>query len=128
MAAKSMSVNIEGNKKVFQFKELTVRQIMDVFDVVKEFKTGMSFQEMFGLVESSMATCSNVTLEDLQALAPSELEQLWTEFKGVNSSFFKMARTLGMDEMITSIRAALVSEFYNLLSTAPAEATKGVKT
>lgn len=122
MAAKTVKVPIEGYKKVFEFTELTVQQIMDVFDVVKDFKTGMGYKEMFSLVEASLSGCMNVSQEDLQALAPSELEVLWDSFKEVNASFFKLARVMGMDELMTRIRAALVTEFYALLSTAQAEA------
>lgn len=118
MAARIKKIEVPGFDKVFEVRELTVNQLMELFESLKGLSADKSVVDFLTLDVDLLAMVSNAKLVDLKAMAPSEIELLYDGFMEVNASFFKVARSLGMNVVIDQLRAALVSDFYGLLSNA----------
>lgn len=123
---RTKNVEIEGHAKSFIINELTVAQVMglmqreDLFDVEDQ-----SIEKIQRIANEMLPLFSNVTIEDLKKMAPSEIRTLWDAFKEVNSDFFDVARALGLTEVLETLRRAIMSDFSKLLVSLLSTATQG---
>lgn len=123
---RTKNVEIEGHAKSFIINELTVAQVMglmqreDLFDVEDK-----SIENIQRIANEMLPLFSNVTIEDLKKMAPSEIRTLWDAFKEVNSDFFDVARALGLTEVLETLRRAIMSDFSKLLVSLLSTATQG---
>jgi hypothetical protein len=106
---------IEGYDRKFTVKELTVKEIIslmsgDLGDLSLNLE---EFKEAFG--ENFLPLCTDITLDDLIDMAPSEIKICWEKFREVNATFFEVARTSGMDGLLQQIRDAIIADFSKWL-------------
>lgn len=108
---KQGKIEIDGT--VIEIYELRVKDVLLVFDNIKEKSPKNIFEEF-------LPKCTNATIPFLSDLAPSELETIWQEFQKVNASFFLRASQiknwLGLQEAIEVIQNIAKGAFLNLLA------------
>lgn len=114
MAARTKQITIDGFPKVFTVRELTVAELMELFDSMKNLDNDASVMDMFTTASDKLGMFGTAKMEDLKVMAPSEIETLYDGFMEVNNSFFKVARTLGMESLLDRVRAAFLEDFYEL--------------
>ena len=104
MSRKIKTFTIEGYDKNFIVNELSVKQILDLFDQEKT----VSFFSL--LDEQFLPSAGNITLEEIKNMTPSEIELIWASFKEVNKSFFALARVKGVDKIMEKIRESFIAD------------------
>jgi len=109
---KLKSFKIEGNEKQFEVRELTVREIIELVQGGPEGEGGKSIMD--SLKDSLLPICSNITIDELYDMAPSEIEVIFEKFKEVNRSFFDVARRAGLGTMVESYIKEATSKFSAL--------------
>lgn len=114
---RTKAVTIEGIDKQFTINELTIKQIIDFMQTEEdgEALSDLSFAGIKSIAEKYLPEFSNVTLEDMGRMAPSEVATLFDAFKEVNSDFLLVAQKMGLLEILTNLRLAIMSDFSNLL-------------
>lgn len=114
---KTETLEIEGYKKRFTVNELTVKEIISLMDDDTFKETSLeSFKK--GLDEKILPLCTNVKVDDLIAMAPSEIMEIWEAFRKVNASFFEVAQKMGLTELLNKggeeLKKAILGDFSKL--------------
>lgn len=91
-------------------KELTVRQILSLFQ--QEENAGVDVAARFEQFLSW--SCPELTREAAMDLAPSELMEIYAVFEEVNASFLEIARKMGLDAVLDTLRAEIAGSLRNL--------------
>jgi len=96
--------------KEFSIKELRVQDLLDILNGIGDA----------GGIEEEIAKwlprCTDLTLEDLRQMAPSELMQIYETFREVNADFFEIAGRLGLNKMAARMKESFMNEFSGVLS------------
>ena len=123
-------INIEGIKKVFVVKELTVAEIIDQYNKSeflnssddKKGKTTTDGDNLPGEIGEMLRDLKqivdvgcNFKMEDLKPLAPSEIKQIYNGFKEVNTDFFDFLQALGVTEALMEIKDVALNNFSKVL-------------
>ena len=105
---------IKGYDKSFMVNELKVKEILGLMsdDNLQEL-TLATMEKQFSKV--LLPLCSNVTMEELKEMAPSEIMTIWENFKEVNNSFFALARQMGLQSVIDNLKVAVIEDFGKLV-------------
>lgn len=97
----------EGEEEVEEGPEV-IQTIFDMF--------GKEFKELFDL------TVKGIGWDELEELAPSQIEELYEGFKEVNSVFFQVAQSMGIIEgvqtVLGSLKEDLLEGFVSVFATA----------
>jgi len=114
---------IEGYKKEFIVKELTMKEIISLMseDILDDL-TMETMQQKFSNILLPM--CSNIEFVDLEDMAPSELMQIWEKFKEANKSFFELAQKMGLGELMEKMKLAIFADFGNLVASSSKQVTQ----
>lgn len=100
---------IDGRKPV-EVYELTYRDIESLLDFEKI--SGEGFDALLSHFGGNiLPLCCNYSLEEVQALAPSEIKQIWDAVQEVNATFFDIVRTAGIADILERLKAAVLSDF-----------------
>lgn len=102
---KEITFKIEGYDKKFIVKELIVREILNIFDVKKDVSLLSLLDEKF------LPISTNLTLDEIQDMALSDLSLIWTKFKEINSIFFVLAQKMGTDRILQKIKNTIMDDF-----------------
>lgn len=117
---KSKSFKIEGRDKEYEIKELTLREIIGIFQGDAESSEEANEKPLLNsFKEDLLPKCSNIKSDELLDFTPSEIEIIYDHFKEVNKTFFDVARTAGlgkmMEKLIGEITEKYSDSFVNLL-------------
>lgn len=86
------SFRIEGYDKQIVVTELSVRQIMNLFQF-QDLENIESWSSISQYVqEKILPATTNLSLDELLDFTPTELKQVWDKVKEVNSTFFGLTR------------------------------------
>jgi len=112
---KTHSFKIEDYDRSFEVYELTIRQIIDLMqdEKITDNLSLNAFKEYFG--EAILPAVTNVSIDDLIDMAPSDIKVIWDKFQETNKVFFGAARQLGLEEVIHNLRRAIIEDFSKLL-------------
>lgn len=112
---KTITFKIEGYDKSFIVKELSVKEIIGLMQ--DEGIQGTDLESLKSIfTEKLLPLCTNVGIEELLEMVPSELMEIWNHFKEMNKDFFDMAQKLGLAEVVADLKKAAISDFSKLLA------------
>lgn len=115
---KTETLSIEGRDEPVVVYELTIKQIIKLIqgDLLADLSLD-SFKAQ--LSDNVLPKCTNLKLDEMMEMAPSELNLIWEKFKEVNSTFFDLARKAGLQEVLEStinnLKEAMLGDFSKLL-------------
>ena len=112
---KSKQIKIDDQEILI--KELRVRDIMDIFQAIGEADEAKSQDDIAifkNLFTQNLLLITDIPLDKLIDMAPSEIKILWDAFCEVNDSFFGLDRRLKLDEIIERLREAILKDFSEL--------------
>jgi len=112
---RTASVVIDGHEKQFIINEITIQQIITFTQLGEDPFKDLSLEGLKRMADKYLPQFSNVTLDDMQKMAPSEVMQLVDAFKEVNSDFLSVAQKMGLTDVLMNIKRAIMSDFSNLL-------------
>lgn len=96
----------EGLKREIKVYEIRPK------DLIESFERGGSFSLM---IENILPLCTNLKLEEILDLFPSDMELLWDSFKSVNSTFFLTAGKMGiLKKRLTEIWTAIQEDISTI--------------
>jgi hypothetical protein len=109
---------IKIDKKEITVKELTVREILEIAELKNVRKGADLSLAMFKKEFSNYLprAVEGIKVDDLLDMAPSELKQIYDKFKEVNATFFDVARSVGLGELLDQIKTAIQRDFLKLLA------------
>jgi len=112
---------IDGKQIVV--KELTIKQIKSLFDfadVPNEASANALLDHFGGKI---LPLCTNLTMDDLEELRPSDAAEIWEAVREVNATFFGIAKLAGLKEIAVQLRNSLIADCLNSVASSLAEAT-----
>jgi hypothetical protein len=79
-------------------REITIRElkVKDIRKIINQAETD-DFQRQ---IEELLPLATDLALEDMNDMAPSELKLLWEAFREVNSDFLALAGRLGISQAL----------------------------
>lgn len=107
-------------------REITVRELR-VKDIRMVMEKAGDLAAGFANLPEILPLASDISVSDLEEMAPSELETVWGAFKEVNSVFFNLAVKSGIPQMMKdSLLTDLTATYAGLLkeATEPSEITR----
>jgi len=57
-----------------------------------------------------------IKMNDLRKKAPSELKEIYTAFREVNTLFFEVAQQVGLEDLLRTLKETVQKDFSNLLA------------
>lgn len=107
--------------KEIEVKELTGLDMMALFDLFKKEKTSVFDRDtIMKNIDKILPLATDIPKDELLKLAPSEMEVIWEQFKGVNSVFFSkmdwILDKLQLNEFWVQIRLILANYFLEQFS------------
>lgn len=112
MARKTKTFQLEGFEKQITVYELTVKQIIEFMQ--KDIKD----TSLFGFknqIEDLIPLASNLTMEEVYGMAPSEIKTIWNNFREINNTFFEMSQQLGLTSLLGDLKQAIIEDFGKVL-------------
>ena len=125
MARMHKTIDIEmdgGDKKSVTVHELTVKQIIEVIgdDGLAESVDGSDaakdLDAMKALVDKHLPKATDLKIDEMQDMAPSDLKRVYKAFSEVNAVFFDVARAAGLETLLAELKAAMQKDFGRLLA------------
>lgn len=94
-------------------KEITVRElrVRDLIELLDGTGVDPKSANILEALRTFLPKCSDLTVDDLIGMAPSEIKQVYDAFKEVNEVFFETARGLGLGNVITDLKNLIRKEF-----------------
>jgi len=96
-------IKIEGYGKEITVRELRVKDILSLMD-----KGGGLGGDLLQILKEKWAEATDLTWDDAQTMAPSELKTVYDVFKEVNADFFLIAASLGLTSVLETIKQAVI--------------------
>lgn len=110
------SKSIEIDEKKITVYELTVKEIIEIGETKSVKEGAAELKDFKGIFEDYIPKAlSGVALDDLIQMAPSDLKEIYGTFREVNATFFEVARSLGMTELLNQLTLAIQKDFLKLL-------------
>lgn len=107
------SKNIKIDDKEITVKELRVKDILEIFNTIGQ----EGIENLGNQIQIFLPMFTkDVSLEDLESMSPSEINQIVEALKEVNSDFLSLASRLGLDKLIKNFQEAVMVDFSNLLA------------
>lgn len=107
------SKNIKIDDKEITVKELRVKDILEIFNTIGQ----EGIENLGNQIQTFLPMFTkDVSLEDLESMSPSEINQIVEALKEVNSDFLSLASRLGLDKLIKNFQEAVMVDFSNLLA------------
>ena len=124
MSQRTKTVEIDGTK--YTVYELTVKQIRQVIEEIDQL-TGARALEI-------LAMCTDVTLEDIEGMAPSNIRDLWGAWSEANKDFLHLIQAAMkrppvqqmIDNLLSEILTAAFADLSRTGTAPPAGLTGGV--
>lgn len=91
-------------------KELRVQDYLDFLAEVGD--AGGLMEEL----EKWLPRGTDLKIEDIKKMAPSELKAVYDAFREVNTDFFEIAGRLGLDQMAARLKESFMKELSGALS------------
>ena len=109
---------IKIDEREITVKELRVKDIRQLIEKAEDLDKG--FEQMEGM----LPLATNLSLSQLEDMAPSELKKVWESFREVNAVFFDMVAKTGIvKELKSSILKDLTKIFADSLNQATVQKT-----
>jgi len=107
---------IEIDDKKITVYELTVAEIIEIGNTkaIKDRSTDLG--DFKTILDNYLPKAlSGVTVDDLIKMAPSDLKKIYDIFREVNATFFDVARSVGLGELLSQLTEAIQKDFLKLL-------------
>ena len=107
---------IEIDDKKITVYELTVAEIIQIGQTktIKDKSTDLT--DFKDILENYLPKAlSGITLDELIKMAPSDLKKIYNIFREVNATFFDVARSVGLGELLNQVIQAIQKDFLTLL-------------
>ena len=110
---KERKFKIEGYDKSFEVYELSVKEIIGLIE--DDSVSDLSITALKELFTKLLPIGSNLSLEELLEMRPSEIEECWRKFREVNASFFEGIKKMGLTSMLNTVKEAIIKDFSEML-------------
>lgn len=95
--------------------ELRVKDYLETIESM-DGKGDLNLSTITPIVKRLLPMACDIDPKAIIDMTPSEIEELFTAFKEVNASFFRMAQAMGLGEIIKGLKKTLLSEFAGIFA------------
>jgi hypothetical protein len=107
--------SVKIDDKEYTVKELSVQDMLEIAGAATaSTRTVVGIQE---LIAAHLPKASDVTMDDLKKMTPSEIKILWEAFREVNSVFFGLTDSVGLTAMLSDLKNSFIREWSLLVQT-----------
>lgn len=110
---KESNVTFEGKKVVL--KELVLQDILDIMDDIDE--NNVQTEDLLAIANKHLDKAVNLKIENFLKIPPSEIKEIYEDFKEVNSVFFEVAGWMGGGKILARAKEALERDLSKLYAT-----------
>lgn len=105
---------VKIDEREITVKEMTIAEIMTVITDFTEMKsTGIDdFKQQ---IDKILPMVSDISLEDILKLAPSEAKEIYDTVREVNAVFFDLAENIGLQKILGDLKSSIISDFSSLV-------------
>lgn len=114
-------IEIDGRK--ITVSELKVKDLLSLIRGEDGRLGAVTVTDVIRKATEVLPLAVDCPLEELQELAPSELEAVWEAFRRVNAVFFALAGTFGVKGVLEDLRNSAARTFSTLYFSSLSEAT-----
>jgi hypothetical protein len=108
-----ITFKIEGRDQSITAQELTIKDILSLFQF-QNLDEVNSWSSIRGYVqENVLPKATNLTVEDILELTPSEIAKVWEQVRKVNETFFGLIRAPMVKEVLEQVKPKIVAAFGN---------------
>lgn len=102
----------EINVTVYELRVGDILKLFDQTSSMQENNESVGVKDLMSLADANfLPLCSNLKIEDLKQMAPSDIKVCLDKFKKVNSAFFEMAHMVGLSTFLKNLQAAALADF-----------------
>lgn len=105
-----ITFKLPGRDKEYVAKELTVKQVRSLF----ELQQWPDDESLDGLIQHFggilLPITTNVDIEELDDLLPSELKIIWEKVREANAVFFDTLNAAGASELLSRFKNAILTD------------------
>ncbi len=116
---KNKSIKIDDRE--ITIKELRVKDYISMFEF--DGDKDPDLETIISQVKKILPQIIDVAFDELTEMAPSEIKLIWEGIKEVNDSFLEMARSLGLEKILTDIKSAILKDFSGLVASSLKQGT-----
>ena len=98
---------IRLNEKLITVRGLKLKEIEQIFYRARVDIDRLEQNPLQDIFQDFLSRCSNVSLEDLLSMTPSEIKTLYQAFKKVNGVFFKVGRDMGLSGVLQDFKLSI---------------------
>ena len=91
---KEVEIDIDDNT----IKKIILYEIRP-YDAIQILQGIDDKQQVIDIIEKLLVLCSNLTIDDLKTLYPSDIQKIYIAFKEINSPFVKFSSKLNLLEI-----------------------------
>jgi uncharacterized protein YdeI (YjbR/CyaY-like superfamily) len=101
-------------------KEITVRELR-VKDIKEIIEKGENLSEGLNQIADILPLATDLTLDQIEDMAPSELQIIWDAFREVNAVFFDLVAKTGIVE---TLKSSILKDLTALFAASSDQATE----
>lgn len=105
---------IKIDEQEITVKELRVKDIRNIIEQGDKI-------EGLDQIEKILPLATDLTLSQIEDMAPSELQTIWDAFRGVNAAFFDLVAKTGLVE---ALKSSILKDLITLFATLSDQVTK----
>ena len=75
---------------------------------------GSSLDNFKEQIDEILPLISDITLDDIIGMAPSEANEIYEAVKEVNAVFFEMAEKIGLLKIVNNLKSSVISDFSGI--------------
>lgn len=105
---------IKIDEKEITIKEMTIKEIMGIVTDFTEMET-TGIEDFKQQINKILPMVSDISLEEILKLAPSEAKEIYDIVREVNAVFFDMAEKIGLQKILGNLKNSIVSDFSSLV-------------
>lgn len=109
---------IKIDEQEITVKELRVKDIRNIIEQGDELVNGGLDQ-----IEKILPLATDLTLSQIEDMAPSELQTIWDAFREVNAAFFDLVAKTGLVE---ALKSSILKDLITLFATLSDQVTKSL--
>lgn len=102
---------VKIDKKEYTVNEMTVQEIIDVSTKLLDQSLGLD--QWLELMPAYLKLVSDVELDDLKNMPPSDVKVLYEAFMEVNEDFFAIARSVGLEQGLSELKVFVITTLRN---------------
>ena len=104
---------IKIDDREITIKEMTIKEIMGLASGFTEMES-TNLDDFKKQIDKILPMVTDISLDDIIGMAPSEANEIYEAVKEVNAVFFEMAEKIGLLKIVNGLKNSVISDFSGI--------------